>query len=123
MNSAQAIDRFWNRFGLLAYDKDSVPKGAAFPYITYEVADGGEFGSSAALSASLWYKDSSWKAITEKTEAIKQYIGRGGVNMRTDSGIIWIQMRTPFAQRMGDPDNDMIRRMVLNVSVDFLTND
>ena len=34
-NKWQAIDRFWNSFGIPAYDESSVPQGATMPYITY----------------------------------------------------------------------------------------
>ena len=38
MDKIQALDRFWNAFGIPAYDKNSVPDGAKPPYITYDVA-------------------------------------------------------------------------------------
>ena len=54
-----------------------------------------------------------------KAEEIAEFITRGGRMVKYDDGAIWIQKGTPWAQRMGDPD-DMIRRIVLSVVVEFL---
>ena len=35
MNKIQALDSFWNSFGLRAYDSMSVPDDAELPRITY----------------------------------------------------------------------------------------
>ena len=37
-----------------------------------------------------------------------------------DGGAMWIQKSTPWAQRLADPDDEMIRRIVMNVSVEFM---
>ena len=34
---------------------------------------------------------------------------------------MWIKLRSPFAQRMPVEQEDGIRRIVLNITVDFLT--
>ena len=36
MTKAAAIYQFWNSFGLTAYEENSVPTDATFPYITYQ---------------------------------------------------------------------------------------
>ena len=40
-----------------------------------------------------------------------------------DSGAIWIKRGEPFAQNMGDQNDDMIRRKIINLSVEYLTAD
>lgn len=119
MNKMQALHAFWSSFGLTAYDENSVPDNAAMPYITYE-AQSDSFGGELALSASLWYRDTSWASITAKEEQISDYIGRGGRMLAYDGGALWIKQRTPWAQRMSEPSDDMVRRIILNLEVEFV---
>lgn len=119
MNKAQALDRFWKGFGLKAYDENSVPDKTPFPYITYE-ATTDEFGNTLAQTASLWYRSSSWSEITEKEQEISDFITRGGRMIAYDRGAMWISKGSPWAQRMNDASDEMVRRIVLNVTVEFL---
>jgi len=120
MNKMQTLHAFWSSFGLKAYDETSVPDNAQLPYITYE-ASSDEFGNKIAQTASLWYRSSSWADITEKEEQIAEFIGRGGVMVAYEGGSMWIQKAVPWAQRMDDPSDEMIRRIVLNVTIEFLS--
>lgn len=119
MNKIQALDQFWNSFGLAAFDENSVPDGTSLPYITYEVTSDG-FGYPVAQTASLWYRSSSWAEITEKEQEIAKIITRGGRTITYDDGVMWVQRANPWAQRMDDPSDEMIRRIVLNVVIEFL---
>lgn len=120
MTSAEVLFRFWSQFGLPMYDETSVPAQTPLPYGTYETADD-SFGNEVALSASLWYRDTSWETITLKANEIKEAIGRGGIMLLTDSGAVWLKRGTPFAQRMSDSD-DSVRRIVINYTVEFIEN-
>jgi len=119
MTALQALHNFWGGFGLMAYDENTVPDDAALPYITYE-ASKDFFAPDIAQSASIWYYSPSWAEITEKEQQIADYIGRGGRMISCDDGAIWIKRGQPWAQRMPDPSDDMIRRITLNVEVEFL---
>lgn len=119
MNKEQTLQAFWSGFGLKAYDETTVPDNAQLPYITYE-ASFDDFGNQIAHTASLWYRSSGWGAITEKAEQIEEFIGRGGRTVAFDGGAMWIQKASPWAQRMSDPSDDMIRRIVLNLTIEFL---
>ena len=119
MNKIQALNSFWNGFGLKAYDEYSVPDNTALPYITYEVSDS-DFGDTLAQTASLWYRSSSWSEITAKEQEISDFITRGGRMITYDGGALWIQKASPWAQRLDDPSDEMIRRIVLNIVVEFL---
>ena len=119
MNKMQTLNAFWNGFGLPAYDENSVPDNVSLPYITYEAMTD-DFGKPIALTASLWYRDSSWSDITTKEQQISDFITRGGRMLKYDGGALWLQKQTPWAQRMSDPNDDMIRRIVLNISIEFL---
>lgn len=118
MNKAQAIHNFWSTF-LTAYDQNAVPKDAHMPYITYSVSEGA-MGDTLVMNASLWYESTSWKDITLKADEIAQAIGSGYHIDKIDGGYMWITRGTPFAQRMSDPEYG-VRRIYLNVNVEFLT--
>lgn len=119
MDKVQTLDRFWNGFGLKAYDENSVPDKTPFPYITYEVSTD-TFGNTVAQTASVWYRSSSWSEITEKVQDIENFITRGGRMLSYDGGAMWVQKDTPWAQRMGDSSDEMIRRIVLNITIEYL---
>lgn len=119
MTALQALHSFWGSFGLTAYDENTVPDNAALPYITYE-ASKDFFGPAIAQSASIWYRSSSWATVTEKEQEIADYIGRGGRMIAFDGGALWIKRGEPWAQRLPDASDDMIRRIVLNLEVEFL---
>lgn len=120
MDKAQAIDYFWNGFGLPAYDESTVPGNAGMPRITYNVATGDLF-DTVSLYASIWYRSTSWWAITQKAKEIERRLGEyGGEVISLDEGKLWIVKGSPFMQRMSDPD-DSIRRIYINVIAEFLT--
>ena len=122
MTKAAAIYQFWNSFGLTAYEENTVPSDAAFPYITYQLVTD-SFDREVSATASLWYRSESWMAINSKTEEISQYIGTGGKIIKCDGGRIWIKRGQPFAQNMGDESDDLIKRKYLNITAEFMTAD
>jgi hypothetical protein len=120
MDKAQAIDYFWNSFGLMAFDENTVPKWAQMPYITYNISTD-SLDNVVSMSASLWYRTTSWKDITNKANEIEKYLGEhGGIVLKLNEGRMWINKGTPFIQRINDPD-DSIRRIRLNIQTEFLT--
>ena len=122
MTKASALYQFWNSFGLTAYEENTVPDDAAFPYITYQLVTD-SFGYEIQLTASLWYRSESWKTINAKTEEISQKISRGGKIISCDGGAIWLKRGQPFAQNMGDESDDLIKRKYLNITAEFMTAD
>ena len=122
MTKAAAIYQFWNSFGLTAYEENTVPTDATFPYITYQLVTD-SFDREIPLTASLWYRSESWTDINAKTEEISQKISRGGKIITCDSGAIWLKRGQPFAQNMGDESDNLIKRKYLNITVEFMTAD
>lgn len=118
MDNEQAYKAFWASFGLNSYDENTVPESASLPYITYEYAENDFDDGEIALTANLWDGGKSWGYLTKIVDNIKHAIGYGGITLKTDEGYIWIKRRSPFAQRTADP-NDNIRRIMLNISVEF----
>ena len=122
MTKAAAIYQFWNSFGLTAYEENSVPDDATFPYITYQLVTD-SFDSEIPLTASLWYRSESWTAINAKTEEISQEISRGEKILSCDGGAIWLKRGQPFAQHMGDEIDNLIKLEYLNITAEFMTAD
>ena len=112
-----ALNTFWNGFSLPAYEASTVPDDAVMPYITYE-ASIGSLDERQAHTASIWYRSTSWSAVSQKASEIEQAIG-GGAGVRYDDGRLWVTKGYTFAQRMSDPDDSAVRRIVLQVNIEF----
>ena len=122
MTKAAAIYQFWNSFGLTAYEENTVPTDADFPYITYQLVTD-SFDREIPITASIWYRSESWTGINAKTEEISQTISRGGKIISCDGGAIWLKRGQPFAQNMGDESDNLIKRKYLNITAEFMTAD
>lgn len=123
MNAQAALNQFWNGFGWKAYEENTVPENAFADrdhYITYSAADAG-FDEPVMLTASLWSRSKSWTDAVEKAQQIMNYIGLGGVLVAYTGGKLWIKRGVPFSQRMSDED-PTVRRIYINVEVEFFTN-
>lgn len=118
-NKWQTLDDFWNGFGIPAYDENSVPDEAQMPYITYNAVVS-NFENPITLLASIWYRETSWKNISNLADRIAQYIGSSYRAIKIDGGYIVLTLGSPFAQRMADED-DSVRRMYLMVDTEFYT--
>jgi hypothetical protein len=120
MDRWEAQYQFWNSFGVTAYEQNSVPdiKYLSYPYITYEAMAGG-FDDTLSVTASIWDESTSWQRADELTDTIERAIALM-LPVRYDGGMYRVWKGTPFAQNMGDPDNDKIRRKVLNVNFEFM---
>ena len=120
MDKAQALQSFWSSFGLPAYDSTDVPQDAQMPYITYSVATD-SLDNVVNMNASLWYRSTSWKDITQKADQIAEAIVKmTPPSIQLDNGRLYIAKGTPFAQRMSDEDGN-VRRIYLNIQAEFLT--
>lgn len=124
MTKASAIYNFWASFGLDTYEENSVyqmDEAPTFPYLTYEFNSDSFGDNSIPLSASLWYRTTSWVKANGKAEEISKAIGIGGITIPCDDGFIWIKRGSPFSQSMGDDADNMVKRKILNISVEFWT--
>lgn len=118
MNKEQALHSFWNSFGIPFYDENSVPDDAVMPYGTYQVITS-SFDDRLTLFGSLWYRSNSWEAISNKKDEIAAMIGHR-LTIAIDDGYLVIHRGNGFAQRMGDED-DKVRRILITIDVEFLT--
>lgn len=122
MDKWQAQDTFWNSFGIEFYDENTVPDDAVMPYGTYQAINGSLDGASI-ISASLWYRGNNWREISQKADEISQHIYKMPSAIKIDGGYMKVRLPdgTPFAQRMGEPSDSQVRRMLLSVEIEFLT--
>lgn len=121
MDKEQALNEFWNSFGIPAYDEATVPDKTTMPYITYSMATG-SLGDVIPLTATIWYYSSTWKEITQKKDEIATRIGIGGQVVKLDNGYMWLCRGTTFAQRIPDAsDNEFVRAYYLQLQAEFLT--
>lgn len=119
MNKEQAVHSFFSSFKIPAYEENSVPENATFPRLTYEVITD-SFRSVVGVSASLWYRDSSWSKITEKLHQIERRIN-SGYFVKYDDGAILIQKGSPFAQNLADESDKNIKRKLMNFNFEYIS--
>ena len=94
MTKAAAIYNFWSSFGLTAYEENAVPTGddaPKFPYITYQLVTD-SFENEVLMTASLWYRSTSWAQANAKAEEISEAIGLGGKIIKCVGGRIWLRL-------------------------------
>ena len=126
MDYQQTLDAFWNGFGVIAFQDDTVPDEnqfadmniAPYPRITYSVSTN-DFGVPTSMTASIWARSNSWKTSVSILKQIKNTLKYGGIQLRYDEGVMWIKTGTPFSSNMTDPD-DTIRRIVINIETEYL---
>lgn len=107
---------FWSSFGIPAYEESAVPDrdDITFPYITYQPMSAG-FDRDVSGGASIWTRSDSWYTADTIADTIEARLKNGGEVMPYTGGMLWITAEAPFAQNLGDPDDDKIKRKVLNV--------
>lgn len=109
---------YWSSFGMPAYQELTVPDDAKMPYITYQTANG-QLGGVVNVSASVYYKGTSWAAIMQEVSQMEKVIDR---SVLIEGGIM--KVRKPlsnFAQPMSEAGDTKIRRILLTVEIEFLS--
>lgn len=120
MDRWEAQYQFWNQFGVPGYEENTVPDrdDITYPYITYQAAAGG-FDESISITASIYDRNSSWLNADKLADQIEHHI-RTMLPMAYDDGKMWVYIgNTTFAQNMGDPDDDLIKRKLLSINIEF----
>lgn len=121
MDKWQGLQSFWGSFGISAYDENTVPSTATLPYITY-AGTAGDFEQPVLCTGSIWMRSKSWKDISQLETEIKRSL-EGGRKIALDNHqYLWIYPGTPFSMRMRDEDPG-IRRVLINVNIEYLTID
>lgn len=120
MTKTQALYEFFSSFGMDAYPADSVPNDTTFPWLTYEVSVGGDFGDSVSIQAHLYFHTKSESVPNAKVDQISKEIGMGGIVIPFDEGRIWIRKGSPFAFSTPDQNDPMIKHRIMNLMLEYL---
>ena len=132
MNKQQAYNAFWSRFGVFAFEENTVPTDdvfakliasgnikSKFPYITYQVLTD-DLDHAVFPTASIWDKGSSWERADLLANTISAYI-QNTTTIKLDNGRMFITKGSPFSQHQEDAADTDIRRVLLNLGVEFFT--
>lgn len=128
MTKAAAIQAFFSQF-LPAYEENSVfdmHEPPEMPYLTYQLTTGAfdPDSNGTPFTVSLWYRSELWVNANAKAEEVSRTIGRHGVRLRCDGGGILIRRNdSNFAQSMGDPSDDRVKRKYISLTIEYFTND
>lgn len=121
MDKYQALNTFWNSFTWPAYDEGTVPDNAPLPRITYSIVTD-SLGNPVMIPASLWDRSTSWERVSKKAEEIgKAIVEMNPPAIKIDTGRLYLTKGSPFAQRLQEPSDDMVRRIYLNVDAEYFT--
>ena len=119
MDKQQAYYSFWSSFSIPAYDENSVPDGAGFPRIDYQVLID-DLDAPVFPMAKIWYRDTSWEDVDKKVAAISAYI-ENMEQIAIDNGYMNIEKGNSFAQRIIDEKDQTVKGYLLNLQVEFFT--
>ena len=132
MNKQQAYNSFWSGFGVLAFEENSVPDDvvingliesgiakAKYPYITYQVITD-DLDGKVFPSASIYDKSTSWERVDLLANLISERIQQMST-IELDNGRMFIAKGSPFSQHMFENGDISIKRILLNLGVEFFT--
>lgn len=132
MNKEQAYSEFWSGFGVLAWEENSMPDDetiqslidagvaeAKYPYIAYQVIVD-DLGHPVFPTASIYDRSTSWKRADELANAISRAIQNTNT-IKLDNGRMFITKGSPFMQHQMESEDMNIRRVILNLGIEFFT--
>lgn len=119
MDKYEALNKFYNSFGIKAYEENSVPEKAKMPYITYEVITSSFSDDNVALSLQIWFNETKLVAIDNLTEKISAALS-GGRKLKCDDGYIVLYRGNPFAQSIKTIDKT-IKCKYVTIMADYVT--
>ena len=120
MTKTQALQQFFDSFGIPAYPTNSVPTETKFPWLTYEPIVSNWFGQNTVYpTVSLWYHSTSEKGINEKADEISKFIGSGHT-IACDDGLIVIYFSGEWIPLVDEADSAIKRRQT-TLQIEFNT--
>jgi len=121
MTKGAALQAFFAQF-MDAYPASAVPDDVVLPYLTYELKTGAFDTAPVAITVNLWFHTESEATPNAEAEKLAKAIGRGGVTLVCDDGLIWLKRGEPWCQAISTGDNSVKRRYI-NVTAEYLTFD
>lgn len=126
MTPEAAIYQFLSGFGMPAYAEASVPDQSApewqgFPYLTYQLVIGEWMEGEVNMPVNLYDRTTSEKTLNAKVREMSSAIGRGGITLSCDGGMLWVKKGSPWAQAMNiEGEDEMVKRRYININIEFL---
>ena len=125
MDKWQSQQKFWDSFGVPAYDEQTVIEATApedYRYITYEGINDSVY-KPTMIAVNVYDRSESWQWISKKVDQIFSELSGGGALVEHDGGYMWLKIpeSTPFAQRQNAGTEDkLIKRIYLSIEVEFI---
>lgn len=115
-HALEALNAFFEGFGLRAYSRNNIPDTARMPYITYEASVPAPM-QRGLLHAWIFYRGTFLAPVASKADEIYAALLNGAA-LPTPAGAIYLfpDNRTPFAQEQPDPDKN-VRAMYLTMVI------
>lgn len=124
MTKLQALKAFISGFGLTAYEENSIYYAKSeiqLPYITYNIQFDNYRGGGKPINVTAWYRTETPKPLEEIQTAIAERLGINGTIIPCDGGYIWVKRGVPFAQFLDDPADKLVKRVIINLMVEYNT--
>ncbi len=121
MTEIAALRSFFSNVAPI-YPHDNVPDGAEYPYFTFEPVFSFFNDGDVPTQIHLWHRTSSDAEINGIARELGRLIGYGGTPVMCDNGWIWIKRGSPFIVPVNTLDDDMLKRRLINVNVEFITD-
>lgn len=120
MTKTQALQSFFDGFGIPAYPTNGVPKETTFPWLTYEPIVSNWFGQNTVYpTVNLWYHSTSEKGINAKADEISKKIGNGHT-ITCDDGLLVIYFSGAWTP-LNDETDSAIKRRQTTLQIEFNT--
>ena len=121
MDKQQAMQTFWESFGIPAYNEVQIPEEADINqgYITYQKIFG-DFESTVYPTAAIWTRGTSWRQADDLENRISAAL-EGGYTLDTDSGHIQINKGSPFSQQITEDQDRLVKGYRLTLQMEFLS--
>lgn len=100
-NTAQALNQFWNGFGIPAYTSDTVPDEQELPYIVYNLTETDPLESKSHY-AQVFYRSTSNTALLAKVDEILAAFHNSGNSIRLECSGGYVVLRNPTVQMLTD---------------------
>lgn len=114
----KTLFRWLGKFGVA--HRNGIPPGANPKLIHMDVPQTtGGFASSYAQPVYLYaLNTTSPEKLIQTADAIREAVGTGGIMIRTDEGVIRIELGNPLYQDRNDPDkNTKAGYLLLNITI------
>lgn len=124
MKKWEALHSFYKGFGIEAYEENLVPTGENkpnYPYIVYEVQQGGFHQDDVFLSFSIIGRGDSFVPLYTILDNMATEIGDGKI-YELDNGYLKISIGSPWGQNQRDNSDDTIRRLYSIIQVTYYTS-